>query len=168
MRFLKVLIRTILLLSLVSIPGMLIAGDVTWYSFNEGFKIASQKKKPVIIDFYADWCMWCKVMEDKTFSDPGVQKKLVRDYVAIRIDMQKNESIVYDGKTYAPQQFSGMLGVEGLPTIVFMDKNGKFVTRIPGFVKADIFNVLLNYMKEECYTKQVTFKDYMKDKDCKK
>lgn len=168
MRYTRILTGIILLIVAVSIPSIIVAKEVTWYSFNEGIKIASQKKKPVIIDFYADWCMWCKVMEQKTFSNAEVQRKLARNYVSIRIDMEKNESISYNGKTYTPQQFSSMVGVEGLPTIIFMDRNGKFVTRIPGFVKTDIFNVLLDYMVEECYSKQVTFKEYMKDKECEK
>ncbi len=152
----------------VLIPVALMAGEVTWYSFDKGYDIARQKRKPVVIDFYADWCMWCKVMDDKTFSEPEVQKKMTRDYVAIRIDMQKSGKITYDGQAYTPQEFAGMLGVEGLPTLVFMDKKGKFVTRIPGFVKPDIFKVLLEYMEEECYGKQVTFKEYMKDKGCQR
>ncbi len=168
MRYTRILTGIILLIVAVSIPSIIVAKEVTWHSFNEGIKIASQKKKPVIIDFYADWCMWCKVMERKTFSNAEVQRKLARNYVSIRIDMEKNESISYNGKTYTPQQFSSMVGVEGLPTIIFMDRNGKFVTRIPGFVKTDIFNVLLDYMVEECYSKQVTFKEYMKDKECEK
>ena len=168
MNFVK-LFRVIFLYTLIAnIPATLMAGDVTWYSFDKGYDIARQKRKPVVIDFYADWCMWCKVMDEKTFSDPEVQKKMARDYVAIRIDMQKSGKITYNGTDYPTQEFAGMLGVEGLPTLVFMDKKGKFVTRIPGFVKPDIFKVLLDYMEEECYSKQVTFKEYMKDNGCQR
>ena len=41
--------------------------QVTWIGFNEGLEKAAKEKKNILVDFYTDWCHWCKVMDEKTF-----------------------------------------------------------------------------------------------------
>ena len=142
---------------------------VKWESFNSGLAKVFKEKKPAIIDFYADWCHWCKVMDRETFSNNEVAKILARDFITIRVDTQKEESINYMGKNTTSSQFGPMLGVRGLPTIVFMDKEGKLIDLVPGFVKPDIFIGILRYINEECYKRQISFDDYINKKaDCDK
>ncbi len=152
----------------VLLSTYIIYSQIKWYDFNLGFTAVKNSKKPAVIDFYADWCIWCKTMDKETFANPAVEKKLNRDYIAIRINVEKNETILYENKTYTAQEFAAYCGVEGLPTLVFMDKEGKLVTRIPGYIKADVFLSLLDYMKDECYKKKVSFHEYRQQKDCEK
>ena len=51
--------------------------------------LASSSGKPVMLDFYADWCVACKEMERYTFSDPDVQKRLA-DFVKLQADVTAN------------------------------------------------------------------------------
>jgi len=141
-----------------------LTGETHWYSFNEGFKKALKEKKPMVIDFYADWCKWCKVMEKETFADSDVAGKLNKDYIAIRIHTDKpgNERIQFKKHNISVQEFSSMMGVQGLPTLVFMDATGQPITKIPGFIKKDVFLPLLSYMTEKCYAKNIAFEAYLK------
>ncbi len=142
--------------------------SVKWYGFDDGIKKAREQKKPVLIDFYADWCGWCKVMDKSTFSHPDVMKKLRRDFIAVRIDVERGGPIHFKDRTFSPKQFAGAMGISGLPTVVFMDKNGELITRIPGNIKPDVFLPLLGYIRQECYRSSVSFQDYMKGKaNCK-
>jgi thioredoxin-related protein len=137
---------------------------VKWESFNSGLKKALKQKKPVIIDFYADWCYWCKVMEKETFANQEVAKVLNKDFITVRVFTEKDEEITYMGKTTTPGKFASMLGVQGLPTVVFMDGEGKLIDKVPGFIKPDIFYGILRYISEGCYKQQISFADYINKK----
>ena len=142
-------------------------GGVQWKGYEEGMKIARSETKPAVIDFYASWCHWCVVMEKDTFANAGVVKKLSEDFVPIKIDMESSKPISVNGQSLRPADFAAMMGVRGLPTIVFVDKNGEIITQIPGYIKTDTFLPLLSYIKSECYLQHVSFKDYLEKKgDC--
>ncbi len=162
------LLFILLVLTCSDSPGSKLDGKtkstVKWESFNSGLSKALKQKKPVIIDFYADWCRWCKVMETETFSNEEVAKILNKDFITIRVDTEKSESITYKGKTTTSSQFAPMLGIQGLPTVVFMDSDGDLIDKVPGFIKPDIFVGILRYISEGCYKQQISFADYMSKK----
>lgn len=98
--------------------------------------LANAKGHPVMLDFYADWCVACKEFEKYTFSDPQVQQAL-GDTVLLQADVTTNSA-----------QHAALLkhlNVLGLPTIVFFDKEGQEqpAQRVTGFMDADAFNAHL-------------------------
>lgn len=72
--------------------------------------------QPVMLDFYADWCISCKVMERNVFSKPDVIQAL-RPYTLLQIDMTDN--------TRAQQALLDELGLFGPPAILFYRNNGE-------------------------------------------
>ncbi|MDQ3282754.1 MAG: thioredoxin family protein [Acidobacteriota bacterium] len=94
---------------------------------------AKTSGKPVVIDFYADWCMPCKELDEKTFTDPRVIAQLER-FTRVKADLTAAE----DAKTKALTKEYGILGV---PTLVFIDAQGNEVTsaRLTGFEPPDAF-----------------------------
>ncbi|HMC23289.1 MAG TPA: cytochrome c biogenesis protein CcdA, partial [Thermoanaerobaculia bacterium] len=62
---------------------------VQWQKY-EAATIASASGKPVIVDFYADWCLPCKELDEKTFSDRAVAAELNR-FVRIKADLTNND-----------------------------------------------------------------------------
>lgn len=93
---------------------------------------AKQAGKPVMLDFYADWCVACKEFEKYTFHDPSVGDKL-QDFVLLQADVTKNQ--VQD------IELLRHMNVLGLPTIEFWDANGEHVSngRLTGFMQAEPF-----------------------------
>jgi thiol:disulfide interchange protein DsbD len=88
--------------------------------------------QPVMLDFYADWCVSCKEMERFTFADPGVRSEFERARL-LQADVTAN-----DAEDQALLQHFGILGP---PTIVFFDANGneRPEFRVVGFKAADEF-----------------------------
>lgn len=88
--------------------------------------------KPVMLDYYADWCVACKEFEKYTFHAADVEAKL-QDFVLLQADVTKNEM--------TDIALLQKLNVLGLPTIEFWDANGEHIVnaRITGFMDAPNF-----------------------------
>lgn len=94
---------------------------------------ASSAGKPVMLDFYADWCVSCKEMERYTFSDPKVIAAL-SNAVLLQADVTAN-----DEQDVALLQ--GHFGLPGPPSIMFYGRDGQERKgyRVVGFKGADEF-----------------------------
>lgn len=140
---------------------------VVWYSFDKGLAKAAKEKKNVLIEFYTGWCHWCKVMDEKTFSVPAVRKKLAKRFVTIRINAESNtEKATYKGQTYTNVQLTRAFGVNGFPSLAFLDKQGEPITVVPGFIPPETFIHILDYIDKDCYKKQMSFEEFMKKGEC--
>lgn len=143
--------------------------EVKWIGFNEGLAKAQKESKPMLIDFYTDWCHWCKVMDEKTFSDSKVAAKLSDKFVTVRIDAEDgNSSVQFKGESLTNIELTRAFQVSGFPSLGFLDAKGEPITVIPGYIPPETFINILDYMDQECYKKQISFEDYLKKKeDCK-
>ena len=94
---------------------------------------ASAAGKPVIIDFYADWCLPCKELDNKTFSDPRVIDGMDR-FIRLKADLTAPD----DAQT---QALTKQYTIHGVPTIVFLDASGKELgdLRLTGFEPPEKF-----------------------------
>ncbi len=135
-----------------------------WQEFDNGIKLSEEQSKPVLIDFYTSWCHWCKVLDQKTFSDAEVLKYMDEHFIKIKVNAEdRSDEQTYEGQTYSSAQLAKSFRVTGYPALAFLDKNQKIVTLVPGFLPPEKFINVLKYMKEECYTKDVSFEDFMKN-----
>jgi thiol:disulfide interchange protein DsbD len=99
--------------------------------------------QPVMLDFYADWCVSCKEMEKYTFSVPEVQQDLA-GFVLLKADVTANSE--------ADQALFRRFGVYGPPTTAFFGTQGRECRafRLVGYVKADDFRSHLARFAREC------------------
>ncbi|MBP7983830.1 MAG: protein-disulfide reductase DsbD [Chromatiaceae bacterium] len=94
---------------------------------------AQASGRPLLLDFYADWCVSCKEMERYTFSDPAVAAEMAR-FVLLQADVTAN-----DEEDQALMQ--GRFGIPGPPAILFFDPQGqeRRDRRLVGFMPAAEF-----------------------------
>jgi thioredoxin:protein disulfide reductase len=108
---------------------------INWKSYSEEtLREAQDRNKPVIIDFYATWCTPCRELEEVTFHNAEVVKQAAKDFVMIKVDVTKGGNPLHERLL---QQY----GVRGVPTIVFLDPDGKErqELRLVDYLPPDIF-----------------------------
>jgi len=89
---------------------------------------AASERRPVLIDFSADWCIPCREMEHSTFVNPAVVKEAQR-FVLMRADLTKSDQ--------ANDRLRGKFGVEGVPTMLIIDSAGQIKVRKSGYIGPD-------------------------------
>jgi len=97
-------------------------------------QLAAAQNKPVMLDFYADWCVSCLELARETFSDPEVQATLNKTKaVLLQADVTLNDA--------QDQALLKSFGLFGPPSILFFDSRGKELSRyrLVGFLDADTF-----------------------------
>ena len=118
---------------LASLAQQVAANEIPWSTDIEGsLQQAASTGQPVLLEFTADWCMYCKRMEKTTFVDPRVVNFVNQNYVAVRIDADEHKQLVAD------------LDIKGLPAILVVSPTLQIIERIPGFQTPDALLAKLN------------------------
>lgn len=98
----------------------------------EALKESAAKGRPVLIDFFADWCAACHELDELTFTNQRVQL-LAAQFDLYRFDATKESPLL--------EEFREQFGIIGLPWVVFMDRKGKYLDKktLTGFEEAAPF-----------------------------
>jgi thiol:disulfide interchange protein DsbD len=126
-------------------PAPASASSAVWISsLDEGLKKAAASNKPIVVDFWAEWCTACHELDKYTYSDAAVRKRLDEVFVTVKVDATDAEKpeVAALLKKYA---------VTGLPTVLFLSPQGKPYEdlTLTGFVPADEFLELLNQIPHD-------------------
>jgi thiol:disulfide interchange protein DsbD len=109
---------------------------IAWEPYSAG--ILTHPGKPVLLDFYADWCIPCHEMDKRTFTDPRVVEA-AKQFRMVKVDLTRSGSPEVE-------QLMRDYRIAGVPTFAFFDAAGRELTQLRqvGFVPADRF---LNVMR---------------------
>ena len=115
------------------------SGKLAWASdWDDAFARAKRDNRVVMVEFYADWCVWCKRLESTTFTNPDVVGLLADRAVPVKVDGER------EGRVLA-----GKYRIDGYPTIVFLSADERELGRVPGFLEpADFIQAVSGWLGE--------------------
>jgi len=115
------------------------APKVKWEkSFTAARLRAKAEAKPIMIDFWAEWCGWCHELDKTTYRDPRVVE-LAGRVVAVKVDTEGSRSEAKIAEQYR---------VESLPTITFVSPEGRTIFRVNGYQSPEAFASTMEHALE--------------------
>ncbi|MBR1769305.1 MAG: DUF255 domain-containing protein [Bacteroidales bacterium] len=153
---------------------------VNWTDVNKAVSLSEKKDKPIFIDCYTSWCGWCKVLDEKTFSNDTIAGILNYYYYPVKFDAEGQEDITIKGHVYhAIKNPNGKKGTHelmkylwegqqggGYPSLVIRKGDFSPITVEMGYRTPDNLEPILIYFAEG-YNKKMSFekfeKNYVKD-----
>jgi thioredoxin-related protein len=115
--------------------------------YQPALESAKTDKKMVLLYFWAVWCGNCQIFSENVLSDPAIIGNINKDFEFVSIDIDKDKPMA--------ESFQ----VRAVPTIIFMESDGKPVSVLPGAIPGQIFTLVLSYMSGGFY-KDMEFVEY--------
>jgi len=113
--------------------------QINWlHDIKKAKKIAKTQNKPLMIDFYADWCPPCIRMKDSTFTDPRIIEK-ADHFIPLKIDVDKQRDIADKYKSNA-SKYGGI----GIPNILFISPDSIELAHPIGYKNPETFFMIMD------------------------
>jgi thioredoxin-related protein len=122
---------------------------IQWRSYAEGMELRQSQSKKIFLNFYADWCQYCTVMEKETFQNTAVVAYINRNFIPVKVNSDA------DKKTAA------LFQVTGLPSTWFISETGERIGNRPGYISASELLPILKYIGSNSYQK-MSFSAFLK------
>lgn len=149
-----------------------VVDSIVWLDFADVNKVVEKNIKKdkvkvdklIIVDFYTDWCGWCKRLDNETYKDPEVVALMNKYFYPIKFDAEQRDSVQFAGVLYKFKS-SGSRGTNefalnmasrpggriGYPTITIISPMGEKVAVEAGFKNAEKMKIFLIYYGEGHY-----------------
>lgn len=123
------------------------ASEVRFYegSYDELLRESKKQKKPILLEFWATWCIPCRKMENETFANPDFADYINKNFLVYKVNID-----TFDGMDIADRY-----SIDAYPTLILLDSKNKYIDRYKGFFPA-------YYLKKELEkNKSRTGKDFI-------
>jgi thioredoxin-like negative regulator of GroEL len=108
-------------------------GQIHWFkNLKQGIDAARESNRPMLIDFWADWCAPCKEMDANVYTNPAVAEAVGKRLVAVRIHLDMQPEVA---RKYA---------VEKIPDLIFTNSYGMEMMRHRGMMNAATLAAVVN------------------------
>lgn len=133
------IIFALLFIALLSLCSKDEGVELVWYSNLDSALIMAEKvNRPLLVEFSASWCPYCRIFEDSTLIDINVKEKL-KNFVLVRIDVDKFPSVA-DSLHANARKYGGV----GIPNVLFLKPDGEKIKHVVGLKTPSEFCAILD------------------------
>jgi len=157
----------VVLLLLSSSPANTLAQPVAdgslvdWPAFSDALERAPASGKIILIDVYADTCPWCRKLQSEIYTKVELQSYVYETFELGRINIGiDDDSLTYGEYTLSSAQLGAGFGATGTPTTIFLETDGDYITRLPGFHEYDEFFQVLRFVGTESF-RDMSFAEFL-------
>jgi len=125
--------------------------EIKWQTLQDGMNLAKKENKPLYVFIFSSHCGWCRKFKQNTLSNSDIINTLSEKFISAKLNTSSNQKQEFNGKKATQRQLASMFGIRGVPTSVFMDSEGKVITKIPGYAPPETFGNILRYIGEGWY-----------------
>lgn len=150
-----------LFLLLAGVLGVHGQNKIKWLTWEEAMVKSEANPKKIFIDFYTEWCGWCKKLDASTLSKDYIATYINDNFYAVKFDAQYKNPITYQGVEYKYvktvngnyHELVAMLlkGSLKFPSIMFLDENRQTIQIIQNYLDASTMEQALNYYGTDSY-----------------
>jgi thioredoxin-related protein len=132
-----------LFLSLIHISSAThaLSTEIQWQTYQNGIATAKSEGKKIFLHFYATWCGYCKIMDQKTFKDASVVQYLNENFIPIKVDADQQRELAMQYR------------VSGLPSNWFLQTDGEKIANRPGYISQEEMISFLQFIHTDSYKK---------------
>lgn len=153
------------------------SAQVKWMTIEQALKAQKENPKKILIDFYADWCGPCKIMDKKTYGHPVIAEILNQNYYPVKFNAEEKKAVQIFGRTFSNpdtehkkgknslHEFTQYMNVGAVPSTVFLDEKGGPITILQGELSARELEPYLEFICKDLFRKirsREQWEDYQK------
>ncbi|MCD6025057.1 MAG: Thioredoxin-related protein [Fibrobacteria bacterium] len=135
-----------------------------WMSLESALKNAEASKRYLFVSVYTDWCGYCKKLNAVTFKSAPVIAELDKNFESVRLNAESDAIVTWKGKKMTSRALADHWGVEGFPTLLFLNRRGEIVGSFSSYVEPELMVKLLTYISSGARERKVTFDAYLEGK----
>jgi thioredoxin-related protein len=125
--------------------------EVEWLEYGEALDRAKRENKHLIVDFYTNWCGWCRRMDHDTYGDSAVATYLSAHFVLAKVNAESPKRIKVGESTKSGIELAREFGVNSFPITWFIKPDGTKIDKLMGYQAPGPFRNVLVFVHERRY-----------------